>query len=209
MKRTFFLLLLVIPLFYGCAKAPVEVDRYQPVAKLPNEKIEVRDDLQYIDHVDDEYAASAVLAGAENILVVSLRIENKTGLDLAASDYSVRLTDGLDRKPLQLISREVVSQYRDRIATGGEIKSGNAMVDLALTQLGGMARTMGSSQLAQFITSVDWAVDHYFAFRPVYANRSREGVLCYSVNFILEYPLTLEIKIKGKTIDFDFLPIRK
>ncbi|MFA4967888.1 MAG: hypothetical protein WC624_06730 [Candidatus Margulisiibacteriota bacterium] len=209
MKRTLFLLLLVIPLLCSCAKAPVVIDRYQPVAKTANEKIEVQDNYLAIKNVDADHAITAMLSGAENIVIVYLKIENKTGLDLTAADYSVRLTDGLDRKPLQLISREMVMEYRARVAVGDKIASGNAMVDLALTQLENMAKTMGSTELAQFITSIDWAIEHYFAFRPVYANRSREGVLCYSVNFIREYPLTLEIKIKGKTINFDFLPIKK
>lgn len=209
MKRKLFLLLLAILLSCGCAKAPVTVDYYQPAAKLPNDKITAQGNFLFISNVNDDYAVKAMLSGGENIMVVYLTIDNKTVSDLTAADYSVRLTDGLDRKPLQLISREVVMAYRAQVAAGDKVSSGNAMVDAALTQLSGMVKSMGSTELAQFLTSMNWAIDHYFAFRPVYAKRSREGVLCYFVNFIREYPLTLEIKIKNKTIDFDFLPLKK
>ncbi|MBU0629847.1 MAG: hypothetical protein KKC80_02880 [Candidatus Margulisbacteria bacterium] len=208
MKRNIILLLLVIPLISSCANPPVEIDSYQPVNRSANEKIEPLNNLLSIKHDNADYAVTAFLTGAENVVVVYLKIENKTGSDLTAADYSVKLTDGRDRLPLQLISREVVIAYRAR-EEGHKIESGNPMVDLALSQLGNITRSMGSSQLAQFLRSIDWAIEHYFAFRPIYAHQTREGVLCYSANFIREYPLTLEVIINDLTIDFDFQLILK
>jgi hypothetical protein len=209
MKRGLLLPLLAITLLYGCAKAPVEFDHYQPVIKNAGDKLEAQWGLSAIKNGNAAYTVTGLLVGAENVVVVYLKIENRTGSDLLPSDYSVGLTDGRDRLPLQLISREAVIAYRAREAGGDKVSSGNGMVDLALTQLGNLTRTMGNSQLVQFLASLDWAVDHYFAFRPVYAGQSREGLLCYSVNFVREYPLTLEVRIGDRTYDFDFLPVKK
>jgi hypothetical protein len=147
-----------------------------------------------------------MLAGSENVFVVSLRLTSGIDRDIEASDYSIVLTDGMDYKPMQLISREVVIEYRRKISTGQEIKSGNSMLDLGLNQLSGMIRGMGGSGYAQFLQSVDWAVEHYFSFRPIYARKTREGVLCYYADFILEYPLTLRLNLRGRRIDFRFVP---
>ena len=208
MKKTLWLLLLFIPLLCGCAKAPVTVEYYQPAATSPGQKIAAEGNFLFISQADDDHAVKAMLTGGDNVLVVYLQIDNKTGANLDAADYSVRLTDGPDRLPLPLISREVVMAYRAQVAAGDKIASGNSIADAALMQLDSMVKNMGSTEIAQFLTSMNWAIDHYFAFRPVYAHRNRAGVLCYYINFIREYPLILSVKIKDKTVNFDFLPIK-
>jgi hypothetical protein len=207
--RPIILLLFLFPLLYGCAPAPVKIDRFDPIVGSPLEKVTLEGADKFINYADNELAVTAALAGSGNIFVVSLLIDNKTGGDLNAADYSVRLVDGRDDKPLQLVSREVVIEYRKKLATGQEIKSGNAMLDTALNQLSALTRTTGSSELAQYIRSVDWAIDHYFAFRPVYSREAREGVLCYYADFILEYPLTLMVKVKEKQLALRFQPVER
>ena len=205
MLSVFLCLLLAVTLL-GCAPAPVKIIRYEPVAISPREMVAVRGGEKYLDYMDEDYEISAALHGSENVFVISLRLMNKTAQDLKASEYSIGMTDGLDYKPLQLISREVVIEYRRKISTGQDIKSGNSMLDLGLNQLSGMVRGIGRTEFSQFLLSVDWAIAHYFAFRPIYAGRTREGVLCYYADFILEYPLTLRFRLKNRPIDFRFLP---
>ena len=206
MKRSWLLLLLLFPLLYGCESAPVKIDRYLPAPGSALETVTSQGLDKFINYADDELAVTAAISGSGNIFVVSLMIDNKSAEDIGAADYSARLVDGRDEKPLQLVSREVVIEYRKKLATGQEIKSGNAMLDTALNQLSALTRTTGRSELAQYIRSVDWAIDHYFAFRPVYAREAREGILCYYADFILEYPLTLKLKVRGKALNFIFQP---
>ncbi len=203
------LLLLLFPLLCGCAEPPVAIDRYDPIASSADQSVVSRGNDKFIEQQDAGLFVSAMLAGSKNVFVVVLKIENKTAADIKTADYAILLADGRDEKPLALLPREAVIEYRSKLASGREIKSGNAMMDLALAQLSSMAKSMGSSQLKEFLQSVDWAVDHYFAFRPIYAHEAREGVLCYYADFIPEYPLTLKLKIKDKLIDLKFQPRAK
>jgi hypothetical protein len=190
----------------GCSKPPVNIKLYEPVITSPNQKIEAKNNQKAIEYFDDDYAVSASMVGSQGIMVVSLRIVARTGKDIPAEEYSIELADGRDFKPLQLISREVVMEYRKKLSTGQEIKSGNGMLDLALTQFSGIIQDMGNTERSEFLKSVDWAVDHYFSFRTIYVNEPRQGVLCYYADFILEYPLTLRIKLRQKQIDLQFKP---
>jgi len=190
----------------GCAKPPVKVKLYEPVITAPNQKIEDKNGQKLIEYFDSDVAVSASIVGAQGIMVVSLRITSLTGKDIPADEYSIELADGRDFKPLRLVSREVVMEYRKNLSTGQEIKSGNGMLDLALTQFGGIIQDMGNTERSEFLKSVDWAVDHYFALRTIYVNEPRAGVLCYYADFILEYPLTLRIKLRQKPIDLQFKP---
>lgn len=198
--------LLLFLLLCGCAEPPMQIDRYDPVPAAVHERAVEKDGHNYIEYDDGEFAVSAVLAGSQSILVTSLRVENRADRDLLPSEYSVQLTDGRDHKPLKAIDRDVVIEYRHKIAAGQEIKSGNPMLDLGLNELGGMLRSLDRSQAAQFLRSLDWVVANYFAFRPVYAKSVREGTLCYYVDFILEYPLTLRLRLRDKKLDFVFWP---
>jgi hypothetical protein len=190
----------------GCAKPPVQIKFYEPVITSPNQEIEVKNGQKAIEYFDNDYAVSASMVGSQGIMVVSLRIACRTGKDIKPDEYTIELADGRDLKPLKLISREVVMEYRKKLSTGQEIKTGNGMLDLALTQFSGIIQGMGNTELSQFLKSVDWAVDHYFAFRTIYVNEPRGGVLCYYADFILEYPLTLRIKLRQKQIDLQFKP---
>ncbi|MFH1683463.1 MAG: hypothetical protein ABIA67_01125 [Candidatus Margulisiibacteriota bacterium] len=195
---------MLFPLVCGCAELPVDIIHYEPIVSSADQKIVSRGNNNVIEQTSAGHAVSAMLAGSENVFVLVLKIENKTSADIKAADYSIALTDGRDEKPLALLPREAVIDYRSKLAGGQEIKSGNAMMDLALAQLGRMTKSMSSSHLKEFLQSVDWAVDHYFAFRPIYAHDSREGVLCYYAAFIPEYPLTLKLKLNDKLTAFKF-----
>jgi len=56
------------------------------------------------------------------------------------------------------------------------------------------------------LKGLDDAIDNYFSFRAIYAREKREGILCFMVDFKLEYPITLMIKIKDKVAWIRFLP---
>ena len=58
-------------------------------------------------------------------------------------------------------------------------------------------------KLAQII---QYGIDNYFSYRPIYKGEQRSGILCFIPNFKLEYPLTLRVKIQKKTIDLLFYP---
>ncbi|MFC1568408.1 hypothetical protein ACFL37_01775 [Candidatus Margulisiibacteriota bacterium] len=203
------LLLLLLLLLCGCADPPVAIDRYEPVVSSAGQAVVSRGESDFIELSDADLSVSAMLAGSKNIFVVLLKIENRADADIPAADYAVSLVDGRDEKPLPLVPRAAVIEYRGKLSAGQEIRSGNEMMDLALAQLSGMAKAMGSSHRKEFLQSIDWAIDHYFAFRPVYAHETREGVLCYYADFILEYPLTLKLKLKDKLIDLKFQPKAK
>ena len=190
----------------GCAKAPVKITYYEPVITSPEQKIEVENNQKVIKYSDNDYGVSAAMAGSQGIIVAALRIASHTGKDIKADEYTVELLDGRDLKPLKLVSREVIVEYRNKLSAGQEIKTGNGMLDLALTQFSGIVEGMGRSERSEFIRSVDLAIDHYFAFRTIYVNEPREGVLSYYADFILEYPLTLRVKLRDKQIDLRFNP---
>jgi len=204
--RVVFICLMAAVILASCAKPPVKVKLYDPVITSPNHMIVDKSGQKFIEYSDGDCAISASMVGSQGIMVVSLRVLSRSGKDILADEYSIELADGRDLKLLRLISREVVVEYRKKLSSGQEIKSGNGMLDLALTQFSGIMQDMGNSELSEFLKSVDWAVDHYFAFRTIYVNEPREGVLCFYADFIFEYPLTLKIKLRQKQIDLQFKP---
>lgn len=206
MKKGLYLLLL-IPLLAGCSAPPVEVDYYVPVAASARDNVVVRGGYSFIEHSGKNYWLSATLIGAKKVYIVSLKVINKTSADLGPEDYSVSLADGRDAKPLNYISRESVIRYRASLAGGGQdLKSGNPMADMALTQLNNAISSLGKNQKSELLQSIDSAIEHYFAFRPIYAGEAREGVICYFPDFVLEYPLVLRVKLPDETVDFKFWP---
>ena len=197
----------MFPLLAGCANPPVKVEHFVPLTATAREDIVMRGEYPFIEHSDKDHWISATLAGAQSVYIVSLKVVNKTAADLEPEDYSVSLVDGRDAKPLSLISREAVIGYRAHLAGGGqELKSGSPMADIALAQLNKVVGSLGETQKSELLQSIDSAIEHYFAFRPIYAGEARDGVLCYYPNFILEYPLILKLKLRDKTLDLKFWP---
>ncbi len=205
MKKNW-LWLLGLLLLTGCAATPVKIDVYKPLAASAREEVTTRAGYSFIEYADQKYRVGATLAGTQNVFVVSLKVTNLTGADLGPDDYAIALTDGRDAKPLTLLTRESVIKYRASLTGGTDLKSGNPMADLALGQLNNVFSALSEPEKNQVVRSVDWAIEHYFSFRPIYAGESREGVLCYYPGFVLEYPLTLKVKLKDDAVDLKFWP---
>ena len=177
-----------------------------PQAVGPEQTIEEQNGEEYIACQSDEYDISAHLYGKVSMFGLALRIENKTNNTVGSAEYSIGIYDGRDHKPLKIIDRDKVIVYRNKLASGGSIKTGNSMVDYSMVQITGLFHSMTRGEASVYLSYIDWALEHYYAFRPIYAHEAREGILVAETDFMLEYPIVVVIKINNKDIQFRFIP---
>ena len=197
---------LLLPLFIlcGCA-APLEINRFQPAPGQPELAVTRKANEDHLRYADADYIVTASLFEARNVFVLSLQINNQTDTRINAQDYSIALCDGRDLKPLLQFSREDIINFKLAYESGQPVKTGEPAVDAALTTV---LKLFQPSSRTETLKSLGQAIEDYFSFRPLYPRETREGILCYHADFRLEYPLSLLVKIKDKTIAFKWLPAR-
>jgi hypothetical protein len=201
----FIILLLPVLILCGCA-APLEVHRFKPAADQPNIAVITIADEPYLRYADPEIEVTATLFESKQVFILSLEITNKTIARIDARDYSIALCDGRDLKPLTQFSRQDIMNFKLAFERGTPIKTGEPAVDAAL---GTIMQLFSPASRSEIIKNLAKAIDDYFSFRPLYPQEAREGIICYHADFQLEYPLSLVIKIKEKTIALKWMPLSK
>lgn len=190
----------------GCSKSVPIMAALVPQAVGSEQTIGEQNGEQYIAYQSDEYNISAHLYGKVSMFGLALRIENKTDNTIGTAEYSVGVYDGRDHKPLKIIDRDKVIVYRNKLASGGSLKTGNSMVDYSMGQITGLFQSMTRSEASVYLSYIDWAVNNYYSFRPIYAHEAREGILVAETDFMPEYPIVIVVKIGNKDIQFRFVP---
>ncbi|MBU0672838.1 MAG: hypothetical protein KJ732_07425 [Candidatus Margulisbacteria bacterium] len=191
-------------LITGCSSVPIEIKHFVPVLNLPAVHRSVKYGDEGVEFESKDYHISAVLFESNNIIVLPLSIQNRTAAAIDAGQYSVQLFDGRDFKPVKLISRDDLVKVRANYEGASQsLGSEQQVLTAALTAV---ANTISPSSKSYIMEGMDHAIDNYFQFRPIYALETREGILCFLVDFGLEYPLNLKIKIRDRDIDLFFMP---
>jgi hypothetical protein len=205
--KKFLPLSLLLLLILGCAAVTTTLDitYFEPIPDSPGMKTFVQDKITYVNYENHDYRITAALFEYNDICIVTLSITNETSSDVKSSDYSVGLYDGRDQKPLKIVSREDITAVRAKYAgsssgleiTGDTVKA----VESAVTAIIGVVKPSTNDMV---VKGLDQAIDNYFSFRPIYAKECRDGILSFLVDFKLEYPLTLKIKLRKEEIDLKF-----
>lgn len=203
MRQWLFLTLAVMILFCGCA-APVKINRFDPLADRPNLKTFTRDNETYLSFEDKNYRVTAALFEYNSVMVLPLEISNKTGSDIEPPEYSVSLHDGRDLKLIKMLKRS------DLIAVRGKLRGksyGEGLEGMAINATVNVLMDAANVNTQKtMIKGLEQAIHDYFSFRPVYAHETRQGLLCFLVDFKLEYPLSLMLRIRDEYILLRFLP---
>ena len=209
MKKSPWPLLFALTLFLlGCAQVPLDLQRFDPIVDRPQKTIFLKDNEPYLAFEDRTVKVSAALFEYNTVIVIPLEITNRTGQDIVAADYTIALADGRDRKPVRLISRDDLVKIKEKYSGGGG--SSSALQDQVIeTTITSLMNAVNLPTKDRLIRIIDQGIDQYFEFRPVYARETRTGVLCFVPDFKLEYPLTLDLKVKGELIDLQFNPRMK
>jgi hypothetical protein len=209
-SSVFLFILLCISIFLstGCAvtSPQIQIEYYDPV-ETPTSTVTVEGVIQYITQKNDKYEITACLISGKNIFATDLEIKNKTKKELQPEDYSISLFDGRDRLELQMISKEVVENFRAKAAAGQSIKTGNTFLDYSLTSFAGIVENATPLTKSQYNALIGIVIERYFSFRPIYPNYTRRGILCFFHTFIIEYPLILKVEIKKEIYEFKFWPM--
>jgi hypothetical protein len=206
MRRIKFIIFLLPALILcGCA-APLEVHRFKPAADQPNIAVITIANESYLRYADLDFEVTAALFEAKQVFILSLEIINKTNARIDAKDYSIALCDGRDLKPLTQFSRQDIMNFKLAYEKGTPIKTGEPAVDAAL---GTIMQLFSPASRSETIKNLDKAIDDYFPFRPLYPQEAREGIICYHADFRLEYPLSLVIKAKEKTMALKWMPLSR
>ena len=182
-------MLLVLPLLLGCAQVPPEVNRFSPLEnKLENADVTGR----------------AILYEYNSVLVLYVELSNKTARDITAKEYTIELSDGRDLKPVKMLKRSDLEEVKAKYSGGGA--QGAIQDQLIAASMNNIMNAVNVPTRDKLISIIERGIDEYFEFRPLYAGEQRKGVLCFLPEFKLEYPLTLTIKERGKTLAVQFQP---
>ena len=209
MKFKYILLLgLAAIVLVGCSSAPYEINRFEPQDDAAPTRVVMKDGEKYLAFEGKNIDISAALFEYNNIIVLPLTMVNKTNKTIPAEDYSLGLYDGRDYKPIKLVTRDDLSKFRAGMSGKGTavIPLENQAVQVAFSAIAGVIQP---SEKDAIVKGLDVAINDYFEFRPIWAGEARKGILCFLVDFKLEYPLILEITMEGKPIRLRFLPEKK
>jgi hypothetical protein len=206
MRLAIGLSLLAIIALTGCS-TPVEINRFDPVLGPPEIGAYGENNETFIKYNDSHYQITAALFEFNSVIVMPLSITNKTGEALEPSQYSVSLRDGRDLKEIKMLTRNNLVAVKNKVeGKGGGLNVGGSVVETTVNAI--ISITQSSNQ--EVVTKgLDHAINNYFSFRPIYANYSRKGILCFLVDFKLEYPLALMVDIKGEAFMLRFMPQAK
>ena len=194
----------------GCAQAPMsaQINRFDPQLQPPYTKTFIQGGETYITYENLNYKISAALFEYQSIIVLPLEIFNHTAFEIRPEEYVVSLHDGRDLKPIKMLTRTDLQAARSKLGGGGG-SSGGIQQQLIESTLNAIMEATNVSSKNTMIKSIDIAIDNYFQLRPIYAGEKREGILCFLVDFKLEYPITLMVKLKGEEIKLKFMPQMK
>lgn len=206
MKKYIWLILLLIIVTAGCSAPPsqLKISRFKPITAA-NTKVVMFDKEAYGVYEDAKYKVMVVLYEYNAVMAMYIEITDKTGTNISVKDYSISLNDGRDLKALKTLTRE------DLIAAKAKLEqksSGSNIVDQATAAIiNAITSKLDLDSKNYLISTIGKAIDNYYAFRPIFKNETRKGILCFLVDFKLEYPLTLITKIKGEEIKIKFMPV--
>jgi len=210
MKKTIglsivFSLLLVI-IVGGCG-TPIEINRFDPITEMPGVKSFTLDNEIYASNANAHYRVAAALFEYNSVMVMPLEITNKTGRNIEPGQYSVSLHDGRDLKTIRLLTRKELVTVKGKLEGNG---SGGGLEGMALEATVNALMTAANVPTKNvMIQGLNHAINDYFSFRPVYDHETRNGLLCFLVEFKLEYPITLIVKIHGEPFKLKFMPQKK
>jgi len=196
---------MVLPaLLWGCATIPLQFTRFDLIPDRKETRTVRIGEENYAEFDTPNYKINAVVYEYSSVVVAELIILNRTKGDVGSDQYSVELTDGRDYKPVRLLTRDELIAIKSRYSGGG--KPGSMQDQLIESTMNTVMNTLNVPTKDRLISYINQGIDNYFAFRPVYAGESRQGVLCFLPDFKLEYPLTIRVKLKEEKAEFRFLP---
>ncbi|MFA4858553.1 MAG: hypothetical protein WC901_07215 [Candidatus Margulisiibacteriota bacterium] len=140
------------------------------------------------------------------VLGLIVAIKNNTTKDLTPTDYTIGLADGRDLKPIKMLSREDLIIVRDKVAGVSNRALQDRLIDTAYNNAMKVANMPTKDQL---LALLNMSIEKYFSFRPIYAGKTRQGLLCFVSDFTLEYPLTLKMRVKKQSFTVEFEKVEK
>lgn len=207
MKRLLLFPLLI--LIVGCSSHKLNLTRYEPQPKPPQQKvmIEPTDDKgRFLLYESDKYQIKAALFAYNEIVILPLTISNETDSQIRPDDYYVAVYDGKDFKELHMIQRDTISRIKATYQSGGK-GAGSGMMDAAAQlAFNALVDIFSPATKDMVVKALNQIEDQYFSFRPIWAHEGRYGILAFVHDFQLEYPLTLVVKVKDEKVDFRFGP---
>ena len=192
----------------GCDRGlpkTIDIDRYY-VFQPKGLKQVVRHGEQYFISENKDHEAVFAIFGYKELLALGLEIRNKTGKDIEPEQYSLKLYDGRDLLPIKLITKEDLYQIEKKLMDPKGFSLSSPSIQGAVSAVDSLISLPSSSYLGSNLQNI---IENYFEFRPVYANSSRKGFLAFYHGFKLEYPLALELNIKGESKMYYFAPVPK
>lgn len=195
--------LLVAVIVGGCG-TPIEINRFDPITKIPGTKSFTLDNEIYGSNENHQYRVAAALFEYNSVIVMPLEITNKTGRNIEPGQYSISLHDGRDLKTIRMLTR------KELVAVKGKLEgnsSGSGLEGMALEATVNALMTAANMPTKNvMVQGLNHAINDYFSFRPIYAHETRRGLLCFLVEFKLEYPIALIVKIHGEEFKLKFMP---
>lgn len=173
----------LLPLIFGCAQVPLDINYFVPAPGQPGIKTVVYNGGDYSDLQSANYTVDASPYEYNTIIALLLVVENKSGVDVQPADYTISLTDGRDLKPLKMLTRDDLIAIKAKYSGGGSGGSSGAIQDqLINNSMNMIMNTVNVPTKDKLINIINQGIDNYFAFRPVYARE--KGAACFVLSRI-------------------------
>jgi len=190
----------------GCDGQELKFKTFEPTSLSPDMKVFQKDNLTYVEYQSKKYKVTVSLFEYQNFFIAPVEIDNLTNSDIATREYSIGLFDGRDYLPIKMLPIENLRSIQAGLNGGSPAFSYDSPEKALQTAVASILEKVQPSSKKAAAEGLERLIGEYYAFRPVYANETRKGLLAFLLDFPLEYPLSVIVKLKGERIDFHFMP---
>lgn len=205
-KKNAWLILALMVLVGGCAPKvsmpSVTLDRYDLYSPAGLKTISKWDE-NFYQFNDKGVRITLNIIGYQGLLVVPIDIYNGSKENIDPAEYHVGLFDGRDQLPIKMITRDDINKIKNKNNASGGFSLASPSLQGAVGSFNSLVNFPANSALEQ---QLQFAINNYFEFRPIYAGETRSGFIAFFHDFKLEYPLLFKIKIRNKEYLFYFKP---
>ncbi len=206
LQKLFLLLCGSLLLISGCFQNPIQ-DPIQITKYCPKENPILASSFlsnwdMYEIYRDQDVVINSSIYNVNGGVILFIAIFNNTREDISTTNYSITLTDGKDKKPIRMLERSDLIALKSKYLTGS---SGSLQDQLIQNTVDTAMKTVNLSTKDKIIEVINQGINNYFSFRPIYAGKTRQGIICLIPDFNLEFPLNLTIKINNKTFITQFI----
>ena len=194
------------PFLFGCgSQIQLDATRFIPLPG-PNQTIFTENEDTYVSYEGGGIVVTMAIYEYNAIIGVPISITNKTGADMDPSEYSFGLYDGRDLKPVKMLTRDDLVKFKAQYSGGSSGAIQDKVIEASMNNI---MKAVNVPTKDKVIEVINFGIDNYFSFRPIYNGETRSGILAFIPDYKLEFPLSFAVRKGDETITLRFIPPTK